>query len=100
MKMLNKKLVEEASENHIKSNYSKTEPDLFGMISEDFKAGVEWAESQMEELTIEFAEWIKSEIYLEEFPETQWKESSNTGSYLTSKELLKQFLKERDENKE
>lgn len=81
---------------------------------EDFRAGANWAESQMEELAIEFIQWLsKKEFIMQDIYEYQaqqmgykyqkWSNHSciditEENSYFNN-ELFKQFLKERADEK-
>lgn len=71
-----------------------------------FKAGVEFAESKVEEIAVEFADWLN--IHEEGFRSLYREKNSNTPIYwvscytggridYTSKELFQQFIKERNE---
>ena len=63
MKILNKKLVEEAADNkyrYEKGMFAYTNNIKVESQQKGFKAGAKWAESQMEELAIEFLEYYLS----------------------------------------
>lgn len=65
-----------------------------------FEAGISYAESQLSELAIEFAEWIDKYGYVKEDGLDEWyywdgiKQLNTT---YTSKELFKEFLKYKNE---
>ena len=83
MKIFNEEEVDNAA-----CEYSKECGNL-GFERTDFTAGVEYAESKVEDLCIEFAEWLS------ETPETMSDVYEINEVNKTYKELFQQFLKER-----
>ena len=89
MKIFNEEDVDKAaleSYSYLPNWACKYEDELTG----EFKSGVEYAESKVEDLCIEFAEWMfTSPMILTDM-------QGGVGSNLTTKELFEQFLKERN----
>ena len=89
MKIFNEEEVDKAaleSYSYLPDQACKYEDELTG----EFKSGVEYAESKVEDLCIEFAEWMfTSPMILTDM-------QGGVGSNLTTKELFEQFLKERN----
>ena len=84
MKLIDEEKVKVASENYSCNRSSET-----GQI--DFKAGVEFAENELKNLSIEFAEWLA--IYYDYgHSEEYW--FGHDGKY-TSAELFKKFMEQR-----
>ena len=84
MKIFNEKEVEKAaleSYSYLPDWAGKYENELTG----EFKSGVEYAESKVEDLCIEFVEWINSKM--------DW---NFENEYKTYKELFQQFLTQRN----
>ena len=84
MKIFNEEEVEKAaleSYSYLPDWACKYEDELTG----EFKSGVEYAESKVEDLCIEFAEWINSKM--------DW---NFENEYKTHKELFQQFLTQRN----
>ena len=84
MKIFNEKEVEKAaleSYSYLPDWAGKYEDELTG----EFKSGVEYAESKVEDLCIEFVEWINSKM--------DW---NFENEYKTYKELFQQFLTQRN----
>lgn len=87
MKIFNEEEVDKASLQYSTLIHSTDELD--SIEAGAFAAGVEYAESKVEDLCIEFAEWIfTSPLILTDI-------HGGVGSKLTTKELFEQFLKER-----
>ena len=88
MKIFNEEEVDKAaleSYSYLPDWVYKYEDELTG----EFKSGVEYAESKVEDLCIEFAEWMfTSPMILTDM-------QGGVGSNLTTKELFEQFLEER-----
>ena len=82
MKIFNEEEVDKASLQYSTLIHSTDELD--SIEAEAFAAGVEYAESKVEDLCIEFAEWINSKM--------DW---NFENEYKTYKQLFEQFLKER-----
>lgn len=88
MKLLDEKLVEEAAE-----FYAKIETNHTGQINRNigFKSGVSFAEQQLKEKMIEFAEWIS-------FNYTASDDifcpigCSDVSEWINAEQLLEQFL--------
>ena len=83
MKIFDEEEVDKASLQYSTLIHSTDELD--SIEAEAFAAGVEYAESKVEDLCIEFAEWINSKM--------DW---NFENEYKTHKELFQQFLKERN----
>mgnify|MGYP001767214087 CR=1 FL=1 len=96
MNLIKKELIEEAALKNTKLHYIYAFSDELHQDAKlDFEKGVEFAESQLEELAIDFAEWIKenNEESYDNLPTWEawltYKVSTNT--------LFQQFIKERNE---
>jgi len=63
-------------------------------IEIDFRAGIKFAESKIEEIAVEFAEWVAERYTLSIYKE--WC-SLGMPTINSTKELFKRFLKERNE---
>ena len=100
MNLIKKELIEEAFEKYNNEFfgsalfYELNDVGEIEVAKEDFRAGVEFAESQLEELAIEFAEWIK------ENNEESYDNLPTWEAWLTYKvstnALFQQFIKERN----
>ena len=95
MILLDEKLVEEAAKNAVQCRFNLKGAIQFGDIYEQgFLAGVFFAEQQLKEKMIEFAEWMKEQPILicQTTNGYQWASSYMGGGYYTSEQLLEQFL--------
>ena len=94
MNLIKKELIEEAFEKYnneffkSKEYYEKFKDDDYELSKHDFEKGVEFAESQLEELAIDFAKWLfNGEAYDDPIESRRNAENS-----------FKDFIKERNEN--
>ena len=87
MKIFNEEEVDKASLQYSTLIHSTDELD--SIEAEAFAAGVEYAESKLEDLCIEFAEWLSGSL------ETMSDVYEINEANKTYKELFEQFLKER-----
>ena len=89
MKIFNKEEVEKAaleSYSYLPDWACKYEDELTG----EFKSGVEYAESKVEDLCIEFAEWMFTS------PMILTDDNGGVGSNVTTSELFQEFLTSRN----
>ena len=88
MKIFNEEEVNKASLQYSTLIHSTDELD--SIEAEAFAAGVEYAESKVEDLCIEFAEWMFTP------PMILTDDNGGVGSNVTTSELFQEFLKERN----
>ena len=109
MKLIKQSEIDEAAENYgwrIKTNcFSdpvKTN-DLANSASIDFQAGIEFAESKLQGLIIEFAEWIFSKNWIQKRDYDKLKcihnLSTENNIELSTEQLFEMFINERSNDK-
>ena len=89
MKIFNEEEVDKASLQYSTLIHSTDELD--SIEAEAFAAGVEYAESKVEDLCIEFAEWMFTS------PMILTDDNGGVGSNVTTSELFQEFLTQRNE---
>ena len=90
MKIFNEEEVDKASLQYSTLIHSTDELD--SIEAEAFAAGVEYAESKVEDLCIEFAEWMFTS------PMILTDDNGGVGSNVTTSELFQEFLTSRNGN--
>ena len=96
--MIPKNKIEEASKKYYISNYCKVEEtDSIGELNRIFTGGVEFAEKELENLPIEFAEWILNNPLNFQSASKQRFIGLNM-KYYTAEELFEIFKKEKYEH--
>lgn len=88
MKIFNEEEVDKASLQYSTLIHSTDELD--SIEAEAFAAGVEYAESKVEDLCIEFAEWMFTS------PMILTDDNGGVGSNVTTSELFQEFLTSRN----
>ena len=88
MKIFNEEEVDKASLQYSTIIHSTDELD--SIEAEAFAAGVEYAESKLEDLCIEFAEWMFTS------PMILTDDNGGVGSNVTTSELFQEFLTSRN----
>lgn len=104
MNLIKKELIEEAFEKYnnkffkSKEYYEKFKDDDYELGKHDFEKGVEFAESQLEELAIEFIEWAgNNRVSLSiKDQRNELQQVWYQGKNISAKELFQQFIKERN----
>ena len=96
MKLIPQEIVEKAVWDNINSTINWATPQDSDGYNEfevyaAFKAGVEFAEKELENINIEFADWLVKNGYIP-LQKLCWSKDSTT---YTSKTLFERFLKER-----
>lgn len=92
--MINKELIEKAAEKYDKS---VSLGDL--LTTKIFTAGANWALKEVENVVIEFAEWVEKYGYIYYEKSKVWAYWDNPTKEFSTKELFEIFLKERNGNK-
>ena len=87
MKLIPQEIVDKAANSYIIKNHAEG----CDYTKEDFKAGVEFAIRKLENINIEFANWLIKNEYIP-LQKLCWSKDSAT---YTSKTLFDKFLKER-----
>lgn len=94
--MIPQERIEQAAKEHAdtqcKMGYDCSLDDFLEYAVQDFTAGVRFAESELKQIAIEFAEWTSENNF--ERMIGLWHHESETRSYTTS-ELFDKFLNER-----
>ena len=107
--MIPKNKIEEAAELYTgislkllvpEAEITNTAEDLYNYSMLDFKSGVEFAEKELENLAIEFAEWLSWNCWRKILVENSNDWGHITGNTKTTQELFEIFKKENyDTNK-
>lgn len=89
MKLIDERLVKEAATEHAEScwNNQEWEPDLVSTF-ETFKAGVSFAEQQLKQKMIEFADWTSTNFTSLDGIHCKIGENK----WITSEKLLEEFI--------
>ena len=93
MKIFNEEEVDKASLQYSTLIHSTDELD--SIEAEAFAAGVEYAESKVEDLCIEFVVWCFDNVVYHD-SKSYYIESEQYNKEFTNKELFQEFLKERN----
>ena len=88
------KIFDEEEVDDVACQYSKECGNL-GFERTDFIAGVEYAESKVEDLCIEFIVWCFDNVIYHD-SKSYYIESEQYNKEFTNKELFQEFLKERN----
>ena len=78
-------------ETKVKKEISKIEKVVNGKLSTAFEKGVEFAETELQTLAIEFAEWLLKNK-CKPFDSLYWEHTQ----FFTTKELFKVFIEQRN----
>lgn len=99
MNLIKKELIEEAALKNTKLHYIYAFSDELHQDAKlDFEKGVEFAESQLKELAIEFIEWAgNNRVSLSvKDQRNELQQVWYQGKNISAKELFQQFIKERN----
>ena len=96
--MIPKNKIEEGARKYYMNNYCKAEEtDNIGELARIFTEGVSFAEKELENLAIEFAEWIVDNLIKCPFTPDKYTWYYNNGSFCAenTQELFEMFKKEK-----